>query len=520
MALTCTDQEILQVLDTGILPFGSPHSILYAPNGKLFIGSQTVPSIYILNNPSTSLSGGTTVSIPNNFGSSAGNTTATTYNSSNNKIYGPSYWEPYSLNPTNLTLTTNDPPVDQSLFADGNSCITNDGNNLFLGIDANSIIKINLTTNVRYDFLFYDYKSQYPDIADNTWKPHSMQMSPNNEYLIVSFFDANGCKSGLVLKVKISDNSMSHVNISSVCPLPTDDIVVLGDYVYLGSEARGDPPGTPFGCPPLNSQSFTQGVKVNWKTMQIEKIIPLSDDKCYAVATDNKFIYFGTANNKIIVYNPNSDETKTFSVNLPVTNLNELIYIGNNIWICTTFQSSSARIFKLYINPFCELNTLFTYSDNTTSISSDIVLTANSRNILKTLVNVDIGSIVISIGNAFLNCANLTNITIPNSVTSIGMSAFEGCTSLNSITIPQSVASIGDLAFVYSTSLIRINFLGNAPTLGSLPFDSTNANLKIYRKKNFVTGWTSTFGGKPVVLLSDNVIKSGGTGKLIGKKRN
>jgi hypothetical protein len=337
---------------------------------------------------------------------------------------------------------------------------------------------------------------------------------------------------------------MSHVNISSVCPLPTDDIVVLGDYVYLGSEARGDPLGTPFGCPPLNSQCFTQGVKVNWKTMQIEKIIPLSDDKCYSVATDNKFIYFGTANNKIIVYNPNSDETRTFSVNLPVTNLNELIYIGNNIWICTTFQSSSPRIFKLYINPFCELNTLFTYSDNTTSTSSDIVLTANSRNILKTLVNVDIGSIVISIGsaafyscanlinvtipnnaksidnNAFQNCTSLTNVTIPNSVISIGMSAFENCTSLNSITIPQSVASIGDLAFVYSTSLIKVNFLGNTPTIGSFVFDTTNANLKVYRNKNFVTGWSSTFGGKPVVLLSDNVVKSGGTGKLTTKKRN
>jgi hypothetical protein len=498
MALTCTNQEILQVLDTGILPFGSPHSILYAPNGKLFIGSQTVPSIYILNNPGTSLSGGTTVSIPNYFGNSAGNTTATTYNSSNNKIYGPSYWQPYSLNPTNLTLTTNDPPVGQSLFADGNSCITNDGNNLFLGIGDNSIIKINLTTNVRYDFLFYNYKSQYPDLTNNTWKPHSMQMSPDNEYLIVSFFDNNGCKGGLVLKVKISDNSMSHVNISSVCPLPTDDIVVLGDYVYLGSEAKGDPPGTPFGCPPLNSQLFTQGVKVNWKTMQIEKIIPLSNDKCYTVATDNKFIYFGTANNKIIVYNPNSDETRTLSVNLPVTNLNELIYIGDNIWICTTFQSSSPRIFKLYINPFCELNTLFTYSDNTTSTSSDIVLTANSRNILKTLVNVDIGSIVISIGgDAFSECASLTSVTIPKSINSIGDSAFINCTNLN-----------------------KINFLGNAPTLGLSVFNNTNANLKIYRKKNFVTGWTSTFGGKPVVLISDNVIKSGGTGKLTTKKRN
>ena len=55
---------------------------------------------------------------------------------------------------------------------------------------------------------------------------------------------------------------------------------------------------------------------------------------------------------------------------------------------------------------------------------------------------------VTSIGNsAFLNCSNLTSVTIPNSVTSIGNSAFEGCKGLTSITIPNSVTSIGEEAF-------------------------------------------------------------------------
>ena len=138
-----------------------------------------------------------------------------------------------------------------------------------------------------------------------------------------------------------------------------------------------------------------------------------------------------------------------------------------------------------------------------------------------TITSVTIPNSVTSIGeNAFQGCTNLTSVTIGNSVTSIGISAFESCTSLTSITIPKSVTSIGGFAFVYSTSLIRVNFLGNAPTIGSFPFDSTNVNLKIYRKKNFVTGWSSTLDGKPVVLISDNVVKSGGTGKLNTKKRN
>lgn len=49
---------------------------------------------------------------------------------------------------------------------------------------------------------------------------------------------------------------------------------------------------------------------------------------------------------------------------------------------------------------------------------------------------------------AFACCINLISITIPDSVTSIGEYAFRGCSSLASITIPDSVTSIGRAAFV------------------------------------------------------------------------
>ena len=41
----------------------------------------------------------------------------------------------------------------------------------------------------------------------------------------------------------------------------------------------------------------------------------------------------------------------------------------------------------------------------------------------------------------------LSNYTIPNSVTEIGVGAFMGCKSLTSVTIPNSVTEIGDKAF-------------------------------------------------------------------------
>ena len=136
------------------------------------------------------------------------------------------------------------------------------------------------------------------------------------------------------------------------------------------------------------------------------------------------------------------------------------------------------------------------------------------------LISVTIGNSVTGIGsNAFFGCSSLASVIIPNSVTSISVLAFYSCGSLTNLTIPKSVTSIGSQAFESCGNLVRINFLGNAPSVGGSSFVGTNVNLKFYRKKNFVTGWSSTLNGIPVVLISDNVVKSGGSGKLIGKKR-
>ena len=50
-------------------------------------------------------------------------------------------------------------------------------------------------------------------------------------------------------------------------------------------------------------------------------------------------------------------------------------------------------------------------------------------------------------GRAFYKCTDLTSITIPNNVTSIGDFTFIGCTGLTRVTIPDSVTSIGMEAF-------------------------------------------------------------------------
>ena len=73
------------------------------------------------------------------------------------------------------------------------------------------------------------------------------------------------------------------------------------------------------------------------------------------------------------------------------------------------------------------------------------------------LKDITIPNSVISIGDtAFYECSSLTNVTIPNSVTSIGRATFSGCSNLTNVTIPNSVISIGDSAFYYCSSLTDI----------------------------------------------------------------
>lgn len=53
----------------------------------------------------------------------------------------------------------------------------------------------------------------------------------------------------------------------------------------------------------------------------------------------------------------------------------------------------------------------------------------------------------------FAFCQNLTNITIPNSVTVISNDVFALCSSLTDVIIPNSVTSIGSYAFTGCVSL-------------------------------------------------------------------
>ena len=113
----------------------------------------------------------------------------------------------------------------------------------------------------------------------------------------------------------------------------------------------------------------------------------------------------------------------------------------------------------------CTSLTSITIPDSVTSIGMDAFSRCTS------LTSITIPDSVTSIGiNAFENCTSLTSITIPDSVTSIAGYTFDGCTSLTSITIPDSVTSIKDNAFYNCTSLTSITIPDSVTSIAGYTF--------------------------------------------------
>lgn len=74
------------------------------------------------------------------------------------------------------------------------------------------------------------------------------------------------------------------------------------------------------------------------------------------------------------------------------------------------------------------------------------------------------------IRNTFANCNALASVTMSSSVTSIGESAFSGCSSLASIALPNSITTIESQAFFSCTNLASITIPDSVTSIGSYAF--------------------------------------------------
>jgi len=117
------------------------------------------------------------------------------------------------------------------------------------------------------------------------------------------------------------------------------------------------------------------------------------------------------------------------------------------------------------------------------------------------LTSVTIPGSVSSIAeNTFFECLYLRNVTIANGVASIGDEAFGNCTpGLTSITMPGSVTNLQPYAFAGCTTLASIYFTGNAPSADFTAF-LQDSRAKVYYLPG-MTGWSNSFADLPATML-------------------
>lgn len=138
-----------------------------------------------------------------------------------------------------------------------------------------------------------------------------------------------------------------------------------------------------------------------------------------------------------------------------------------------TYTVSNDKITITGLKPEVKTSSIIipdTISNKQVSFIANSAFENNSK-----IVTITIPDSVTSIGLwAFDGCTGLTSVTIGNSVTNIGTGAFSGCTGLTSVTIPDSVTYIGDSVFYSCTSLTSINFNGTTAQWDAV---STGSNL-------------------------------------------
>lgn len=130
----------------------------------------------------------------------------------------------------------------------------------------------------------------------------------------------------------------------------------------------------------------------------------------------------------------------------------------------------------------------------------------------KALTEVTISDHIRSIGYDAFSYTGLTELVLPDSVTSISSTAFDNCHSLKSVYLPNSVTSIGRSAFSYCTNLTEVRLPNCLTTIPDAMFDNCQSLTEITIPNSVTTMGSSIFRfctNLKTVTIPDSVTEIG-----------
>ena len=209
-----------------------------------------------------------------------------------------------------------------------------------------------------------------------------------------------------------------------------------------------------------------------------------------SVTTIGEYAFWG-CDSLTSVTIPNSVTTIGMDAFYKCTSLTDVYITDVSAWCGISFADSSANPLsegaKWYLNG--ALVTDLVIPDSVTTIGDYAFYNCQG------LTSVIIPDSVVSIGNsAFEGCTGLTSVTIPNSITTIGRYAFTYCDSLTSVTIPDSVTTIGRYAFAYCDSLTSVAIPDSVNNLDSSTFGSCSSLTGVWVDENNPMYSSDSFG--------------------------
>lgn len=124
---------------------------------------------------------------------------------------------------------------------------------------------------------------------------------------------------------------------------------------------------------------------------------------------------------------------------------------------------------------------------------------------------------------AFLDCTNLTNLTIPGSAETIGKSAFAGCTGLTKVSIGEGTKSLGDCCFSGCTQASDFTLPSTLVFIGGdafegVPFEYEKEDGVLYIGK-IAYRYDSDYDGDEVIIREGTTIIADKFGPIIHKAK-